>query len=96
MVNTMQQVGGSIGTALLSTFAAHATTRYLASHAKGAPSAGLLGRAATHGYALAFGISAGIFLFAAVVCVGLMTSLPPPPAAGIDDTPSTETAGAIA
>ena len=35
MVNTMQQVGGSIGVALLSAFAAQATRRYLDAHAHG-------------------------------------------------------------
>jgi len=34
MVNTTQQIGGSLGTALLSTFALSATTSYLTSHAK--------------------------------------------------------------
>src|SRR5215468_675154 len=36
-VNTGQQLGGSIGTALLNTIAASATAGYLASHAQGPP-----------------------------------------------------------
>ncbi|MER7536029.1 MFS transporter [Streptomyces sp. NPDC097704] len=36
MVNTSQQVGGAIGTALLNTIAASATTAYVAAHAAGA------------------------------------------------------------
>jgi EmrB/QacA subfamily drug resistance transporter len=64
LVNTMQQVGGSIGVALLSTFAATATTGFLASH--GGPSAGTLAEAAVHGYTTAFWWSAGIFFFGAI------------------------------
>src|SRR3954465_6254009 len=58
MVNTSQQVGGSIGTALLSTIAATAASGFA-----GAPAA-----AAVHGYTTAFWWSAGIFAFGAVVC----------------------------
>jgi predicted MFS family arabinose efflux permease len=65
MVNTAQQVGGSIGTALLSTLAASAATSFAATHA---PSAALATEAAVHGYTTAFWWSAGIFLFGALVC----------------------------
>jgi EmrB/QacA subfamily drug resistance transporter len=79
MVNTMQQVGGSIGTALLSTFAAHATASYLTSHAHHGPiSASLADRAATHGYTVAFAIAASVFLAAAVICGSLIRSHPSP------------------
>jgi EmrB/QacA subfamily drug resistance transporter len=74
MVNTMQQVGGSVGTALLSTFAAHATANYLAAHTHGPVTAALTGRAATHGYSVAFAISAGVFLVAAVIVGSLAQS----------------------
>src|SRR6185369_8912425 len=47
MVNTGQQIGGSIGTALLSTFAATAATNYATGHA---PAPDLAARAAVHGY----------------------------------------------
>jgi EmrB/QacA subfamily drug resistance transporter len=77
MVNTMQQVGGSIGTALLSTFAAHATSSYLASHAHGAASVAVTDRAATHGYTVAFAIAAFVFLGAAIICGALIRSHPP-------------------
>jgi EmrB/QacA subfamily drug resistance transporter len=70
MVNTMQQIGGSIGTALLSTLAASATTSYLAG--KGRPDAELLAQAAVHGYTTAFYWSAAIFTVAAVVCTALL------------------------
>ncbi len=63
MVNTMQQVGGSIGTALLSTIAVSATTSYLESHR--GPNA--VAAAAVHGYTIAFLVSAGIFLIGAIL-----------------------------
>jgi len=66
MVNTSQQVGGSVGTALLSTLFATATAAYTASHL-GAP--GLSGLAAIHGYTVAFTWAAGIF------ALGLMLAL---------------------
>ena len=65
MVNTAQQVGGSIGTALLSTIAASAVTAF----AVGKPgSPGLAAQAAVHGYTTAFWVAAAIFAFGAVVC----------------------------
>jgi hypothetical protein len=64
----MQQVGGSIGTALLSTLAAGATTSYLSSHDPAAVAA-----AAVHGYQLAYLISCGIFLVGAVLAATLLT-----------------------
>lgn len=68
MVNTMQQVGGSIGTALLSTIAANATTSYLGSHTgRSAASNGVV-----HGYSIAFIISASIFIVGAAVVFALV------------------------
>lgn len=58
MVNTSQQVGGSVGTALLSTIFASATAAYASSHA-GTP--GLANAASIHGYTTAFAWAAGIF-----------------------------------
>jgi len=80
MVNTMQQVGGSIGVALLSAFAAQATRRYLSTHAHGSSPAETAKLAATHGYIFAFAISAGIFVVAAVLCGALIRKHPTPPA----------------
>ena len=74
MVNTMQQIGGSIGTALLSTLAASAVTSSLAASATGArPSAAVLEAAAVHGYTTAFWWAAGIFAVGGVVCGALLT-----------------------
>jgi EmrB/QacA subfamily drug resistance transporter len=62
MLNTSQQVGGSLGTALLNTVAATATTTYAASNAK-------LGHlfAMTHGFTVAFKVSAALLFTGAVV-----------------------------
>jgi EmrB/QacA subfamily drug resistance transporter len=64
-VNTMQQIGGSMGTALLSTFASSAAASFVAGKA---PSASLAAQAAVHGYTTAFWWSAGIFAVGAIVC----------------------------
>jgi EmrB/QacA subfamily drug resistance transporter len=65
MVNTGQQIGGSIGTALLSTLSASAVSGYL----EGRPqSADVLAQAAVHGYTTAFWIAAGIFAAGALIC----------------------------
>jgi EmrB/QacA subfamily drug resistance transporter len=69
MVNTMQQIGGSIGTALLSTLAASATTTFVADRK---PTPDVLAQAAVHGYTTAFYWSAAIFLIAAIVCTALL------------------------
>jgi hypothetical protein len=58
MVNTSQQVGGSVGLALLSTLSASAAGAYATSHAH---LHGLAAAAAIHGYATAFTWTAGIF-----------------------------------
>ncbi|MBB4927358.1 DHA2 family efflux MFS transporter permease subunit [Kitasatospora kifunensis] len=57
-VNTMQQIGGSIGTALLNTLAASAATNYLAGKQ---PSPATFAQAALHSYATAYWWSAGFF-----------------------------------
>jgi hypothetical protein len=65
MVNTCQQVGGSIGTALLNTIAASALSSYLLAH--GHTPAATVG-AAVHSYVVAFWVAVAIFAGAAVVC----------------------------
>jgi EmrB/QacA subfamily drug resistance transporter len=65
MVNTCQQVGGSIGTALLNTIAASALSSYLAAH-RHSPAAAA--GAAVHSYVVAFWVSAAVFAGSAVVC----------------------------
>jgi EmrB/QacA subfamily drug resistance transporter len=71
MVNTGQQIGGSIGTALLSTLASSAAHQYGAAHR---PTADLVAQAAVHGYTTAFTWSAGIFAVGALASWLLLPS----------------------
>jgi EmrB/QacA subfamily drug resistance transporter len=64
-VNTAQQVGGSLGTALLNTVATTAATSFVAGKAA-AP--GIAADAAVHGYTTAFWWAAAIFAAGAVLC----------------------------
>jgi EmrB/QacA subfamily drug resistance transporter len=73
LVNTMQQVGGSIGTAALSTIALMATASYLLTHHAGAPALAVA-VAATHGYTVAFTVSAALFGLGVVLAVVLLPS----------------------
>lgn len=73
MVNVMQQVGGGVGTALLSTLAASSGESYARTNAAGAGSRGELMAAATiHGYTTAFWISAAILAVGTVVVLALL------------------------
>ena len=65
MVNTSQQIGGSLGTALLNTVAATATATYATANS----SLGDLTQsfAMTHGFTVAFKVSAGLLFVGAVV-----------------------------
>jgi EmrB/QacA subfamily drug resistance transporter len=65
MVNTSQQVGGSIGTALLNTLAATAAADYVASHLPG--TAEVAAQAAVSSYATAYWWGAGFFAVGAVI-----------------------------
>jgi EmrB/QacA subfamily drug resistance transporter len=62
--NTSQQIGASIGTALLNTIAATATAAYLVDHAHGPD---VVARATVHGFAVASAWAAGSLVAAAVV-----------------------------
>ncbi|MFD8686327.1 MFS transporter [Streptomyces sp. NPDC059651] len=78
MVNTSQQVGGAIGTALLNTIAASATTAYLAAHAADAttPAARQLvqARAMVDGYSSATWWAVGILVLAAGIALTMITA----------------------
>ncbi len=74
MTNTSQQIGASIGTALLNTIAAAATTTYLATHH--VQSKEEVSRATVHGYAVASGWAAGILVLAAVLA-GILINVNP-------------------
>jgi EmrB/QacA subfamily drug resistance transporter len=77
-LNVGQQLGGSIGTALLNTIATSATTSYLIGlhlprTVLASPRGGLaLAAAAVHGYTTAFWWTAGIFAGGAIVCGSLL------------------------
>jgi EmrB/QacA subfamily drug resistance transporter len=71
LVNTMQQVGGSIGISVLSTIAASATTSYLIAH-QAVPQA--QAAAATHGFTLAFAISAALLGLGAMLAILMLPS----------------------
>jgi hypothetical protein len=71
LVNTMQQVGGSIGVSALSTISLTAVTSYLVAHHTG-PLAPAI--AATHGYTLAFAVSAVVLAVGAIIAVILVPS----------------------
>ncbi|HZE30351.1 MAG TPA: MFS transporter [Actinoallomurus sp.] len=72
MVNTAQQVGGSIGTALLNTIAATATTTYIVAHAHGGTSPLLVAVGQVHGFTVAIWWGVGILLLAALVVAALI------------------------
>jgi len=77
-INVGQQLGGSIGTALLNTMVASATAGYLSSHLNpaaivaGHPSPALVQQSLVHGYTVGFWWTAGIFALGAVVCGTLL------------------------
>jgi Major Facilitator Superfamily len=71
LVNTNQQVGGSIGTALLNTLAASALTSYVLTHGH---SQLALAQAAVHSYVVGFWVSAAILAGSAVVCALVLPS----------------------
>jgi EmrB/QacA subfamily drug resistance transporter len=72
MVNTMQQVGGSIGTALLSSIFASSVSAYADGRVR---SPELAGEAAVHGYTVAFWVAAGVFAVGAVLVSTMMRSI---------------------
>jgi EmrB/QacA subfamily drug resistance transporter len=67
LVNTMQQVGGSLGVAFLNTIATGATASYAASHVGASTDA-----AQVYGFTHAFAIAAGILTVALIVVLTLI------------------------
>jgi EmrB/QacA subfamily drug resistance transporter len=88
MVNTGQQVGGSIGTSLLNTMAASAAAGYLASHLSprlmigGHPAPALAELAQVHSYTTAFWWAAGMFAGGSVLAALLFRRGAPAAPAG--------------
>jgi EmrB/QacA subfamily drug resistance transporter len=79
LVNTGQQVGGALGTALLNTIAATVTSSYVAGHLTGGrASTAVVNAGAVAGDTRAFLVSAGIFLVAAVVSAVVLPGGPNP------------------
>jgi sugar phosphate permease len=81
MVNTSQQVGGSIGVALLSTITATAISSQLA-EATGRPTPADVLAADVHGYTTAFYWAGAVFVLAAICAFGLLRAKTRPPAQG--------------
>jgi EmrB/QacA subfamily drug resistance transporter len=69
MVNTSQQVGGSVGTALLSTIFASAAASFASTHAG---ATGLATAASIHGYTTAFEWAAGLFAAGLLVAIFIL------------------------
>ena len=70
-VNAAQQVGGSVGTALLNTIAASATAGYLAVHA---PAPAVAAQALVHGYSVATAWGGGMLVLGAALALLLITA----------------------
>jgi hypothetical protein len=88
VLNSTQQIGGSLGTALLNTFYASAVTAYITSHhLKPIGPDGFNPAAAIHGYHVAFWIGVGL-LAAGFVAIALLVD------AGKDDLPAQPGVGA--
>src|SRR3954464_14921205 len=68
LVNTMQQVGGSLGVAFLNTIATSATASYAAAHG------GLSRAAVVHGFTSGFAVGVGILVVAVIVVTTLIRS----------------------
>jgi hypothetical protein len=66
LVNTMQQVGGSLGVAFLNTIATSATASYAVANG------GLSRAASVHGFTSAFAVAVGILALAAIVVTALI------------------------
>ena len=81
MVNTSQQVGGSIGTSLLNTLATSAAAAYLVGRQH---TAAAVAQSQLHSYSTAYWWSAGFFLFGMVVC-GLLYPAGKPAVYATDD-----------
>ena len=78
MVNTSQQIGGSIGTALLNSLATSALSSYLVG--KNVHSQLVQANAAIHSYTVAFWWAAGFFAGGAVLCGLILRAGKPAPA----------------
>ena len=69
LVSTNQQVGGSLGTALLNTIAGTATATYIAAHGPASVPA-----ATVHGFSVAFAVGACFLALAGITAAALVTA----------------------
>ncbi|MFG2634047.1 MFS transporter [Streptomyces sp. NPDC048362] len=84
-VNTAQQVGGSIGTALLNTIATTSGAAYVTAHLhRPAQRATVVPAGVVHGYTVAIWWAAGVMVLAAVTAGLMVTAKAPENAAGAD------------
>ena len=74
VLNTSQQIGGALGTALLNTIATTATTNYLIDNQIAQPDFMQIAQALTHGFTHAFLWSAAIIAVGAIVWVLMITA----------------------
>ncbi|MGW5675377.1 MFS transporter [Streptomyces sp. NPDC003860] len=82
MVNTSQQVGGAIGTALLNTIASSATTSFVADRAAGATNPQLLElQGMVHGFTSAIWWAVGILVVSAAIAIFMINAGRPGPGA---------------
>ena len=72
MVNTTQQVGGSVGTALLSTLFASAVSSFATDNAGSLSAGQLAAEASMHGYTTAFWWAAGILAVGGIISTFLL------------------------
>jgi EmrB/QacA subfamily drug resistance transporter len=91
LVNATNQIGGSLGLALLSTLAATATTHYLAGKH---PTPTVIADAAVHGYTTGFWWAAGFFAAGALITGLLLHGRAPAPATQTEDQAKLQPAGA--
>jgi EmrB/QacA subfamily drug resistance transporter len=78
MVNTTQQIGGSIGIATFSSLAATAVAKYISAHAATATHTATIASATIAGYHLVFWIAAAVFLAGAALAALLFRGGPLP------------------
>ena len=72
LINTTQQVGGSLGTALLNTIFTSAVAGYVATHPAALSSPAEQAVATVHGYTVAFWVSAGLIGLASLIALLLV------------------------
>jgi len=78
LVNTTQQVGGSLGTALLNTVAATVTASYIVANGPAMAKAGVV-----HGYSVAFALGAAMLAAGALVSALFITAPRPEQPVGL-------------